>query len=277
MIQKFFAVLFSAGGILLFAGCATVSPDIPESFAAQEWRADGTLKLTCGDYTIITGKRFNGKVAGLAFQGKELFVKAGSTQLGTLYEAPFPKDKNAEYAVIVDGKVPEFVNGDISGKQRIELLRRSDYGDLRIFARYILTPDGLSWSVRYKIVDEKHKARYFYLFTLPWSNKFTEYLYWKGKEHKSGKMLNKKAWLICDDLDSLLLYAPELNVWAVTEIVGKIPTESRRHTLWDLPNFHKYFLFHALPEWKAGYESPTYTVRIKVYNADKNGFIKKQL
>lgn len=270
-MKNLFSSLLLIAAVLAGGCCNAKNSSVP---FRQVWRTEKPFTLTCGDYTITTGKRFNGKVAGLAFRGKELLTKAGTTQLGTLYEAPFPKDRNAQYTITVDGEVPAFVDGDIIGK-KIELRRSSDYGDLKLFANYTLTPDGLTWSVRYKIVSEKHKAKYFYLFTMPWSNKFTEYTYWKKDIQKSGKLLNKKAWFICDDLEKLLLYAPELKVWAVMEVVGKIPTESRRHTLWDLPNFHKYFLFHANPEWKTGYESPTYTLGIKAYNADKNGFIDK--
>lgn len=265
MLRKFSSILF-AGCLVLGCSCCAETSSVPFQ---QVWRTEKPFTLTCGDYSITTGKRFNGKVAGLAFGGKELWVTAGTTQLGTLYEAPFPKDKFAQYTITVDGEVPAFVDGDIMGR-KIELRRSSDYGDLKLFDHYTLTPEGLTWSVRYKIVSEKHKAKYFYLFTMPWSNKFTEYTYWKNDIQKSGKLLNKKAWLICDDLDKLSMYSPELKVNVVTEVEGYIPTESRRHTLWDLPHFHKYFLFHARPEWKAGYESPTYTVRIKACKADKN-------
>ncbi len=268
MLIKFLNILF-AGCLVLGYGCCAKTSSVPFK---QVWRTEKPFTLTCGDYAITTGKRFNGKVAGVAFAGRELLVTAGSTQLGTLYEAPFPKDKFAQYTITVDGEVPAFVDGDIVGR-KIEIRRSSDYGDLKLFAHYILTPEGLTWSVRYKIVSEKHKAKYFYLFTMPWSNKFTEYTYRKKDVQKSGKLLNKKSWLICDDLDTLWLYAPELNVAAVTEVEGNIPTESRRHTLWDLPHFHKYFLFHARPEWKVGYESPTYTLKIRAFNASKNDFI----
>ena len=270
MLRKFSSILF-AGCLVLGYGCCAKTSSVPFK---QVWRTEKPFTLTCGDYSITTGKSFNGKVAGLAFAGRELWTTAGSTQLGTLYEAPFPKEKFAQYTITVNGEVPAFVDGDIVGR-KIEIRRSSDYGDLKLFAHYTLTPEGLTWSVRYKIVSEKHKAKYFYLFTMPWSKKFTEYTYRKKDVQKSGKLLNKKSWLICDELDTLWLYAPELNVAAVTEVVGNIPTESRRHTLWDLPHFHKYFLFHARPEWKVGYESPTYTLKIRAFNASKNDFITK--
>ncbi|MBE6402192.1 MAG: hypothetical protein E7039_00535 [Lentisphaerae bacterium] len=271
MLKSCFITLFCAvlSG-LIGSGCSTTTP---EPFK-QEWPKDKTLKLTSGDYTVTTGKRFNGKIAGLAFQGKELFTKAGTTQLGTLYEAPFPKDKNAQYIVVVDGKIPEVVGDRLAGRE-IEIYRWSDYGDLKIFANYTLTNEGLTWRVRYKIVSEKHKAKYFYLFTLPWSSKFSEFVYWNKDVQKSGKFSNSKKWLVCDNMDALLLYSPELKVAAVTEVVGNIPVESRKHTLWDLPNFHKYFLFHALPEWKVGCESPTYTLKIRAFAANENNYIQK--
>lgn len=272
MLKSCFITLFCAVSVILTgSGCLPLPSYISD---VQVWRTDKPVKLTCGDYTITTGKRFNGKVAGLSFQGKELFTKAGTTQLGTLYEAPFPKDKNVKYIVSVDGNIPEFIDGDLSGRE-ISIRRCSDYGDLSLFATYTLTHEGLSWSVRYKIVSEKHKAKYFYLFTLPWSNKFSEFVYWHKGVQKSGKFSNSKKWLLCDDMERMVMYAPELNVAAVTEVVGNIPVESRKHTLWDLPNFHKYFLFHALPEWKVGCESPTYTLKIRAFAANENNYIQK--
>lgn len=261
--------------VVLLAGCCAVDNGNGSAPLQQEWQVDKPFKLTCGDHSFITGKRFNSKIAGWSFKGKELFVKAGSTQLGTLYEAPFPKDKNAVYSITVDGVTPEAITGDIIAKEKIEITRQSDYGDLKIWAFYTLTPEGWNWSVKYRIVSEKHPARYFYLFTVPWNNKFVDYAYMHDGKFKPGKMTNSKKWLVGTALDKLAIYAPELKVGVVTEVVGNLPTEIRHHTLWDLPHFHKYFLFHAKPEWKIGYESPLYTLKFRAFKANEKDFIEK--
>ena len=272
--MKYSPVIAAFLTMVLFSGCCLFAPQVMVTEPAAQKQVDKLFNLTCGDYTITTGKRFNGKVAKLSFQGKDLFVKAGSTQLGTLYEAPFPKDKNARFSITVDGVTPEIIDGDISGKE-IVIRRSSDYGDLKIFSNYTLTNEGLTWSVRYRIVSEKHKAKYFYLFTMPWSTKFTEFTYWNKNVQKSGKFTDSKKWLLCDDIDSMVLYAPELKVAAVTEVVGEMPTEIRRHTLWDMPYYHKYFLFHAKPEWKVGFESKVYTLKFRAFAADEKDYIQK--
>ena len=272
--MKYFPIIAAFSTMVCLSGCCWFNAQKSVSEPFVQKKTDKLFKLTCGDYTVTTGKRFNGKIAMLSFQGRELFTKAGTTQLGTLYEAPFPKDKNAQFSITVDGVAPEFINGDISGKE-IVIRRSSDYGDLKIFSNYTLTGEGLTWSVRYKIVSEKHKARYFYLFTVPWSNNFTEFVYWKNDVRKSGKLTDSKKWLLCDDMDYMVMYSPALKVGAVTEVVGELPTEIRRHTLWDLPYYHKYFLFHAKPEWKAGFESKVYTLKLRAFTADENDFIQK--
>ena len=159
-MKNLFSSLLLIAAVLAGGCCNAKNSSVP---FRQVWRTEKPFTLTCGDYSITTGRRFNGKVAGVVFAGRELWVTAGTTQLGTLYEAPFPKDKFAQYTITVDGEVPAFVDGDIIGK-KIELRRSSDYGDLKLFDHYTLTPEGLTWSVRYKIVSEKHKAKYFYLF-----------------------------------------------------------------------------------------------------------------
>lgn len=272
--MKYFPIIAVFSIMLLLCGCSLFDPQVVVSEPFLQKQPDKLVNLTCGDYTVTTGKRFNGKIAKLAFQGKDLFVKAGATQLGTLYEAPFPKDKNAKFSITVDGVTPEFIDGDISGKE-IMIRRSSDYGDLKIFSNYTLNGEGLTWSVRYRIVSEKHKARYFYLFTVPWSTDFTEFVYWKNKEQKSGRFTDSKKWLLCDDIDHMVLYSPKLKVGTVTEVVGKLPTEIRRHTLWDMPYYHKYFLFHAKPEWKAGFESEVYTLKLRAFAADEKNYIQK--
>lgn len=270
-----YVLMWAIAGVLLLSGCAVDHYQVPETVAKQQWLVEKPFKLTCGDHSFITGKRFNGKVAGWSFKGKELFVKAGSTQLGTLYETPFPKDKNAVYSIAVDGITPDAITGDITAREKIEITRQSDYGDLKIFAFYTLTPEGWSWSVKYRIVSEKHPARYFYLFTAPWNNKFIEFAYVDKGKLTQGRMSNSKKWRINSALDKLAMYAPELKVGVVTEVVGNLPTEIRHHTLWDLPYFHKYFLFHAKPEWKAGYESPVYTLKFRAFEANEKDFIEK--
>ena len=272
--MKYSSIIAALSAMVFFSGCSLFTSSITVSEPLVQKLPDKLFKLTCGDYTITTGKRFNGKVAKLSFQGKELFVKAGATQLGTLYEAPFPKDRNAKFSITVDGVTPEFIDGDISGRE-VVIRRSSDYGDLKIFSNYTLTNEGLTWSVRYRIVSEKHKAKYFYLFTMPWSTEFTEFAYRYKDVLKSGKFTDSKKWLLCDDIDSMVLYSPKLKVAAVTEVVGELPTEIRRHTLWDMPYYHKYFLFHAKPEWKVGFESKVYTLKFRAFAADEKDYIQK--
>ena len=231
----------------------------------------GNVKLVSGDYAIVSRLSNNGRISHFSCKGREFFTFPGSTQLGTLYEAPFPKEKDTVLKLTVDGKIPAEVGNEINGKE-ITLERTGIYGDIRIFSRYTLTPEGLSWSVRYKIETTNRKAKYFYLFTVPWSKLFTDYAYSNKGVIKYGNMSDSKKWLLCDNMEALVFYSPSQNFAALTEIVTPIPVESRRHTLWDLPNFHKYFLFHKLPEWKAGYESPEYTIHLSAFEANNNNW-----
>lgn len=234
----------------------------------------GNVKLVSGDYAIVSRLSNNGRISQFSYKCKEFFVTPGSTQLGTLYEAPFPKEKDTTLKLTVDGKVPESIPAEVTGK-KIVLERTGLYGDIRIFSRYTLTPAGLEWSVRYRIESVKQPARYFYLFTMPWSKLFTDYAYSNKGTVKYGKFTDSKKWLLCDNMDTLVVYAPALKCGAVSRQLTPIPVESRRHTLWDLPHFHKYFLFHKRPVWKAGYESPEYTMSFSVFEAEENDWIKE--
>ena len=237
----------------------------------QVWPAKGMVKLTCGDYRIAARLANNGRIGMFAYNGQELFAAPGATQLGTLYEAPFPKEKDTVLKLTVDGVVPETVAMEYSGKEII-LEREGLYGDIRIFSRYTLTPAGLTWAVRYRIESTGHKAKYFYLFTMPWSKAFTEYAYSNNGVVKYGVLNNDNSWEICSNLQKLAMFAPSCNVVAVSETVTPIPVESRRHTIWDLKHFHKHFVFHKRPEWKAGYESPEYVMRFYAFNADQENW-----
>lgn len=237
----------------------------------QLWPEKGNIKLTAGDYSITSRLANNGRISRFSLKGKEFFAAPGATQLGTLYEAPFPKEKDTVLKLTVDGKVPQTVEKEYTGKEII-LERTGLYGDIRIFSKYTLNSEGLTWSVRYKIESTDHKAKYFYLFTMPWSKFFTEYAYSKKGTVKYGTLSNSKKWLICDGMDSLVFFAPTLKMAAVSKVITPIPVESRRHTLWDLPHFHKYFLFHKRPEWKAGYESPEYTMHFSAFEAEESNW-----
>ena len=237
----------------------------------QLWPEKGNIKLTSGDYSITSRLANNGRISTFSCKGREFFTFPGSTQLGTLYEAPFPKEKETVLKLTVDGKVPQTVEKEYTGKEII-LERTGLYGDIRIFSKYTLNSEGLTWSVRYKIESTDHKAKYFYLFTMPWNKNFTEYAYVNKGNIKYGTMTNSKKWLICDNMDALVFYAPSLNFATVSKLVTPIPVESRRHTLWDLPHFHKYFLFHKRPEWKTGYESPEYTMHFSAFEAEESNW-----
>ena len=231
----------------------------------------GNVKLVSGDYAIVSKLSNNGRISQFSCRGKEFFTFPGSTQLGTLYEAPFPKEKDTVLKLTVDGKIPAEIGNEINGKE-ITLERTGLYGDIRIFSKYTLTPDGLSWSVRYKIESTNQKAKYFYLFTMPWNKLFTVYAYSNKGVIKYGELTNSKKWMLCDNMDALVFYAPTLKFAVLSKIITPIPVESRRHTIWDLPHFHKYFLFHKRPEWKAGYESPEYTMHFSAFEADDNNW-----
>lgn len=231
----------------------------------------GNVKLSCGEYSMTSRLSNNGRISQFSFQGKELFTSPGSTQLGTLYETPFPREKDTVLTLTVDGKVPAEIGSEVSGKEII-LERTGVYGDIRIFSRYTLNASGLRWAVKYRIETVAHKARYFYLFTMPWSRNFTEFAWKKGGQISCGKFSDSKKWLLCDNMDTLVLFSPSQKVAAVSKVITPIPVESRRHTLWDLPHFHKYFLFHQRPEWKAGYESPEYVMHFSAFPADENSW-----
>ena len=251
--------------LILIVSAITAFAAMADEFK-QVWPASGNIQLVSGDYSITSRLANNGRISMFTLKDKALFTTPGSTQLGTLYEAPFPKEKDTVLKLTVDGKVPETVEKEYNAKEII-LERTGVYGDIRIFSKYTLNSEGLTWSIRYKIETTEKKAKYFYLFTMPWSKLFTEYAYSKNGAVKYVSMSNSKQWKLCDKMESLIMYAPSLNVATVSRIVTPIPVESRMHTLWDLPTFHKYFLFHKRPEWKAGYESPEYTMHFSAFEA----------
>ena len=42
--------------------------------AGQLWQKDGVVELKSGDYTISVMPKYNGRISGFAFKGKELFI-----------------------------------------------------------------------------------------------------------------------------------------------------------------------------------------------------------
>ena len=89
----------------------------------------------------------------------------------------------------------------------------------------------------------------------------------KGVE-KSGKLTSSGAWMINSDVDYMALYNPAAKVAAVTKMITEVPGEMRKNAIWDHKSYHKYFMMHKRPAWKAGYESPEYIVEFSAIAAE---------
>ena len=253
------------GKMGLIAGLlSAVSLTAAEGSLEQVWPKAGRVELTAGDYGISVLAAGNGRLSGFSYRGQELFVNPTASS-GTHYE-PFQKETRVQLRVTVDGTVPAKVGTRLAG-QKLVLDREVIYGDIRLCSRYTLTPEGLLWTIRYKIEDTKTKPKYFYLFTMPWSQRFTEYVYCSKGKVKDGKLVTDGKWKINEDLQTLVLYDPSKQIGAVSQTVTPIPTEIRRHALWDHKAYHKYYLLHKRPKWEAGYESPEYGMIFQAFQA----------
>ena len=229
--------------------------------AAQIWQKNGIVELKSGDYTISVMPKNNGRISGFAFKGKELFISPSATA-GTAF-SPAVKETPVSLKLTVDGKTPDKVAKAVTGKNiQLERVTKAANGVI-VISTYILTPEGFTWNIRCKLENPGKKPTYFYLFSMPWKTGFTKYSYENNGKTKSGEFTNSGKWLINSSLQELVLCDPAEKISVTMTLHNNIPGEVRHHTIWDHKQYHKYYFFFRIPEWKNGFETPTYSMSIK--------------
>ncbi|MBQ6472728.1 MAG: hypothetical protein IJJ33_12150 [Victivallales bacterium] len=253
--------LFLVIAIFGFAGAALRAAE-----NLQAWPQSGTVQLESGPYRLTFWEKGKWRLSGFAFQGKELFVNSCSSA-GTRYE-PFPKTPEQLQSVklTVDGQVPAQVGGTMKG-EKLLLERDTIYGDLRLKSCYEVTPEGLTWRIRFKIVTAEKKAKYFWLYTLAWDKTFSDYRYVKNGVTHAGQLTNSQKWFVNDKADALVMYNPTCETMVLTRPLTPIPTEVRHQAIWDELAYHKYYLQLKAPEWTVGHESPEYVLACSARHA----------
>ena len=240
--------------------------------AAQSLPKNGYLTVTSGDYTVTFLPTSNYRISGFAFKNNELFISRGSASGTNLIPAAAEKLVSAK--VTVDGNMPEKVTFAPVKGNKVELEREAVFGDVRVFSKYTVTPEGLSWSIKYKLDTAAKKPSYFYLYTMSWGTKFTEFVYSKKGVNKSGKLSGSGNWFINDDLEYMAMYDPSRKIAAIAVMPVQIPGEMRKNAIWDHKTYHKYFMMHKRPVWQAGYESSEYTMQFAAVAAENANWQK---
>lgn len=257
--------------VFLAAVCCWLGVSAADA-AAQTWPKDGTVQLVSGDYKITVMPKFWGRISGFAYKNRQLFSSATSVA-GTRCE-PAPKESAVSLKLTVDGVVPATVGSSVSGKE-VVLERETIYGDLHLYSRYTVTAEGLVWSVRYNIETVTRKPTFFYLFSMSWSPKFSDYAYLNGNTIKDGKLTSSGARLLKDDLQKLVMYDSSRQLAVLSEMLTPVPTEAQKNLIWDHRIYHKYFIQHKRPGWNKGYKSPEYSIKFSAFQVGADQWQKK--
>ncbi|MBO4513038.1 MAG: hypothetical protein J5746_09735 [Victivallales bacterium] len=244
----------------------------------QIWTAKGTLQLEAGKYRLSFREKTFWRICGFAYEGKELFIEnPGASSSGTRYEI-FPKDhteKLNSVKLTIDGALPPKVEGLMKGN-RLVLEREARYGTITLFSRYELNAeDGLVWTFKYRVEDTSSKPKYFWMFTMAWDNSFSKYIYMDKNCARQGDLVSDHSWRINDNINALAMYSPKLQALVLTKVLTPIPTEVRKHTIWDTKSYHKYFVQHKLPKWEVGYTSPEYATSYTAYTVPEEQWLEK--
>lgn len=231
---------------------------------AQELPAAGKMKLVSGKYSITLLPARSFMLSGFAYDDTNLFVSDAATA-GAFIQPSKAPEKLISLKVTVNGKVPEKIAHTLSG-ELIEIERETLFGAVKLQTFLKLTPKGLAYSVRYKI-ETTEKPGYLYLATMPWNTGFTEWMTHADGKSATGNLVSDGDWKLNSDLNWMAVYWQEQELGVVTGVLTPVPVTGRKHAIWDHRSYHKYFLSHKLPDWKAGYESPLYTLEFRVFKA----------
>lgn len=233
--------------------------------------SQGTLRFQSGPYSLILSAPSAFTPTAFRFEDTELLAKSGAN--GTILSFPGGKMLGASTAtekveklhLTVDGREQEIrTNGQYAGK-RIVLEKESVIGGYCFFSSYILTPDGLELPIRYRCENDQ-KPSYFYLFAMGFSPQFNEYLTPAGQ----GSFQADGTWGPNSDFPWAALYMKSAGTGVVLSFPEKIPVVSRKNTFWDQKVYKKFYLFHAVPEFKPGKESPVYQMNIRAFKVPEN-------
>ncbi len=258
--------MFKKLTLAVIAAFCTAAISAETAPAAQSLPKQGYVTLVSGDYTVTFMPTSFFRISGFAFQGKELFVSRGAAS-GTTIQ-PSVAEKLVSAKITVDDTVPAKVTYAPVKGNKVVLEREALCGDVRIFSKYTVTPEGLSWSIKYKLESVNKKPNYFYLYTMAWNNKFSEFVYSKKGVKKYGKLTNSGKWVINDDIEYMAVYDPDKKVAAVSRPLTAIPGEMRKNAIWDHKAYHKYFMMHKRPAWNSVYESPEYVMAFSAFAAE---------
>ena len=233
--------------------------------------SQGVLRFQSGSYSLILSAPSAFTPSGFSFEGTELLAKSGAN--GTILSFPGGKMLGASSAtesveklrLTVDGKEEKIrENAQYAGK-RIVLEKESVIGGYRFFSSCILTPDGLELPVRY-CSEKDQKPSYFYLYAVGWSPLFTELLTPAGKS----PFQSDGGWFPNSDFPWAALYMKSAETGVLLSFPHKIPLTARKNSFWDHKTYKKFYLFHAVPEFRQGKESPVYQMNVRAFKAPEN-------
>ena len=205
--------------------------------------------------------------------GKGKYVGAGHGEGGF--------EKVLKVELFADGKQITPVTGKTYSGEKILLRKISMFDKLRFQSEITLSPEGIVERKRF-VATAKQPVHLMYIYLLCW-NKSTDGWIAKGIDGKtySGefgtKFKGRSLWHLNKDvkwtanIDSkagkgMLMYYPE-------PIIG----QGRRSSFWEVKKaYNKYYLMLKTPKiYSDGYESPTYSLVLKGFSANKSDFLKK--
>lgn len=230
---------------------------------AQQFPANGYVRLTSGKYTLFFLPTRALALSGFAYDGTQLFV-SDAASADVAVTAGKEKPVLLEAKLTVDGQVPEKVGtSPVSGKKLV-LERTFRQGGITVQESTTLTEEGAVQAVKYKATGETRPSSVC-LFTFPWHTEFTECVTDTGNK---AVCADGGDWLIQSNPQYIAMHREDKGVGVIYGLETAVPLTSRKQAIWDHKAYHKYFLFHRLPEWKVGYESPEYRMRLKAFSHD---------
>ena len=232
----------------------------------------GLFEMKSGPYTVTLLPNRACALSGFAWEDVQMFVSP-STPGGSVVQPAKGAEKLISAELEADGSKIARAVSPVEGK-KVAFTKVTELGGIRLKTVMTLTETGLVYSVDYEIVSEE-KPSYFYPLTMPWCTAFGEWFMTTASGTSSGKLISNGAWVMNADLSAYALYRADKGIGIATGVKTPIPTVMRRHTVWDHKAYHKYFLFHKIPEWKTGYRSPVYSMEFRAFRA-VSGEWKKQ-
>lgn len=261
-MKKMIVPLAASTACILLTASGTEMPD------------SGLFEMKSGDYTVTLLPKRACSLSGFAYDGIQLFT-SDTASAGSVVQPLRTPEKVLSVELEADGAKISRAVSPVSGKKLV-FTKTSLLDGLRLKTVMTLTPSGLIYSVSYEIVSGE-KPSYFYPVTMPWNTAFTDWIMNTPSGGASGNLVSDGSWCLNADLSSYALYRQNGEVGVAAGVKTPIPTAVRKHAIWDHKTYHKYFLFHKLPEWKKGYRSPVYTMEFRAFRSNVPAWRKTAL